>query len=181
MMKRVSLWHNHSQMFWNFLMFGKYCRLSLKVLLLILIFLCSPPIPLPLSIFPFLLPLLALQRHSDLPPSLSFANPLHLSSIPLLLAAWPSPWSLHHVDVAVLMALRPRVNGIYPSHAHRPLRLYPLSSPGSSMSLHTFPLVSPGLHEALHFLLQVVTGISEGWMQGLPWQVLPFTRSVVKE
>ena len=149
MMNRVSLWHNHSHMFWNFLMHGQCSRLSLKTFILVLSLLSPPPILMPLSLIPFFLPLLAFQRHFDLPTSLSFAGFLHFSPSPLLLATWPSPRSLHHSDTYVLMALRPWAIGINLSHAYRPLYLYPLTSPGSSMSLHIFPFVSPGLHEAL--------------------------------
>ena len=85
MMNRVSLWHNHSHMFWNFLMHGQCSRLSLKTFILVLSLISPPPILMPLSLIPFFLPLLAFQRHFDLPPSLSFAGPLHLSPSPLLL------------------------------------------------------------------------------------------------
>ena len=49
------------------------------------------------------------------------------------------------------------------------------------MSLHPLPLVNSGIHEALRLLSLVVSGISEGWLHGIPWQVLPLTRTVVKE
>ena len=49
------------------------------------------------------------------------------------------------------------------------------------MSSHYSSLLGPGSFDALSFLLHVISGIGEGNFHGLPWQVLPCIRSVVKE
>ena len=56
-----------------------------------------------------------------------------------------------------------------------------MASAGSVMFSHSFLFLGPGLYEALRLLLNIIAGIGEGSLQGLTWQVLYFTRSVVKE
>ena len=129
--------------------------------------------PLSLSYHPF-------PRHSFPPSRLSFAGS-HLSPSSLPSAAWPPPHSLHPPVAVVLMAFMSGVFRIYPSHAFLLLYPYPSFASDFRMSLHPFPLVNSGIHEALRLLSLVVSGISEGWLHGLPWQVLPLTRTVVKE
>ena len=80
-----------------------------------------------------------------------------------------------------LNGLRPWVNGIYPSHDLCPTYLCPPSLFGYRMPLHNNSSASPGFYEIQRLLWQVFFGVSEGWLQGLPWQVLPLSRSVVKE
>ena len=79
------------------------------------------------------------------------------------------------------MANRSRVKFLFSSHAQCPFDHYTMSSPRSDMPIHSAPVLGSGSHEATHILLNVVAGIGEGWLQGIPWQELPLTRSFVKE
>ena len=158
MMKKISLWLNLLTEFWIALMFG-HCRLSHMVLPLVLM-----DFDLPLPFIPLLPSLLALPCHFVPPFPLSFASFMHLTLSTILPATWPPPRSsLHPVD-SVLMALRPWVNGIYPSHVLRPAYLCPPSLFDFRMPPQNISTASPGLYEIQRFLWQVVLGVSEGWL-----------------
>ena len=49
------------------------------------------------------------------------------------------------------------------------------------MSIRNPSSVTSGIFEIQRILGQVVLGVSEGWLQGLPWKVLPLLRSLVKD
>ena len=55
-----------------------------------------------------------------------------------------------------------------------------MPSPRSTMHFSSAPDLSRS-PEAVRILLNVVTGIEGGRLQGIPWQTLPLTRSFVKE
>ena len=173
MLDKISNWLSHPHEVRIHLIFGFY----FKVLFFVPWLLCP-------HFFPLCLPLVSsfhlFPRHSSPPSRSSFAGS-HLSPSSFSSAAWPPPHSLHPPVAVVLMAFMSGVFRIYPSHAFLLLYPYPLFATDFRMSLHPLPLVNSGIHEALRLLSLVVSGISEGWLHGLPWQVLPLTRTVVKE
>ena len=105
----------------------------------------------------------------------------HLRNSPSPLATWHVHSSLHPTVDPALKDLKPWVNGTTFSHAPSPFHHYSLSSLASNMALHINPPIGLGMHEALCILLKIVSGIGEGGFQGLPWQALPYIRSIVKE
>ena len=143
-MKKVSLWPNFPIEFWIALMIGQ-CRLSLMVLpsVLSLLFVFDLPHP----FFPLLPPSLAFLCHFIPPFPLSFAGFMHLTPSSIIPTAWPPPRSSLHPVNSVLMALRPWVNGIYPSHVLRPAYLCPPSLFDFRMPLQNISTASPGLYE----------------------------------
>ena len=105
----------------------------------------------------------------------------HLRDSPSPLTAWLFHSTLHPTVNPTLKDLQPWVNGSTSSHAPSPFLHYSLSSLASNMALHINPPIGPGLHDALRILLKIVSGIGEGGFQGLPWQALPYIRSIMKE
>ena len=72
-----------------------------------------------------------------------------------------------------------------PSSSHAP-SLFDhrgISSPYSSMQAHFTPSLGSVYHEVSpeRVLLNVIAGVGEGWLQDIPWEALPLTRSFVKE
>ena len=49
------------------------------------------------------------------------------------------------------------------------------------MQIHSAPFLGSASQEVVRVLLNVVAGVGEGWLQDIPWQALPVTRSFVKE
>ena len=80
------------------------------------------------------------------PPFSSFASSMHLSSSIFLPAAWPPPRSSLHSVASDLMASRPWVTCIYPSHVLCPAYLFHPYLSDTRMSLQN-SLASSGFHE----------------------------------
>ena len=99
----------------------------------------------------------------------------------LSIAAWIPPRIFNHQVVSVLMLSRLWIVRIYLSHVWCSAYLGPPFILDSRMSLRSSILAISGLPEVQRILGQVVLGISEGWLQGLPWQALPISRSMIKD
>ena len=135
--------------------------------------------PLPnLSNLPSLPPLPCLNAH---PLHSSFADYMHLKASSLFIAAWLPSRSFLHQVASVLMFSRLQTVCIYPPHVWCPAYLGPPPLLDSRMSLRSSILAIFGLPEVQRILGQVVLGVSEGWLQGLPWQALPISRSMIKD
>ena len=163
----------------------------------------------PLSLHGFYLLLLVLfARPLSLPPSTLPSPPFHPSltffevhrlftaaylfiagSLHLLLcppppsffAVWSSCCLLVLAKAVELKAIQFGDSLTSPSHALDPLLCITMASVDSNALSLSVPTLGPGFYDALRFLLKTVSGIEEGSLQGLPWQVLPLIRSVVKE
>jgi len=118
-----------------------------------------------------------------------YASPLHLSFAGCMLlkahtppcaACIPPRTSIQSV-MFVLMLARLWSFRIYLSHVWSFVYLGPSSIFDSRMSLRNSSSVTSGIFEIQRILGQVVLGVSEGWLQGLPWKVLPISRSLVKD
>ena len=140
-----------------------------------------PPLAsLSLLIYPSLMLLKALRHFTAGLLIVGSSHLLHSPPHPPSYAAW-SPCCLLHLSKAVeLKALQFGDIFIPPSHAQDLISVFSMASAGSVMNSHSFFFLGPGLYNALRLLWNIITGIEEGILQGLPWQVLPFTRSVVK-
>ena len=175
MKQEISIWLNLLIAFWiaPFLWLGR-----LRILNMSLVFMgMDSPLPI-FSNLPSLPPLPCLNVH---PLHSSFAGYMHLKASSLFIAAWlPTRTFLHQV-ASVLMFSRLRTVCIYPPHVWCPAYLVPPPLLDSIMSLQNSLLAISGFPEIQRILGQVVLGVSEGWLQGLPWQVLPISRSVIKD
>ena len=175
MKQEISIWLNLLIAFWiaPFLRLGR-----LRILNMSLVFMgMDSPLP-NLSNLPSFPPLPCLNVH---PLHSSFAGYMHLKASSLFIAAWlPTRTFLHQV-ASVLMFSRLRTVCIYPPHVWCPAYLGPPPLLDSRMSLQNSLLAISGFPEVQRILGQVVLGVSEGWLQGLPWQVLPISRSVIKD
>ena len=163
MKKKISSRLNLLIEFW-FAPLLRHCRTSFMNLTLVYL-----GMVLPLPFITLFLSLLALPCHLVPPPSSSFDSSMHLSPCSILSAAWPPPRSSLHPVASELMASRPWVTCIYPSHVLRPVYPYPPFPFGSRMPFQNLSSASSGYQEIHHFLGQVVLGISEGWLLGIPW------------
>ena len=106
---------------------------------------------------------------------------MHLKASSLSIAAWIPPRIFNHPVVSVLMLSRLWIVRIYLSHVWCSAYLGPPFILDSRMSLRSSILAISGLPEVQRILGQVVLGISEGWLQGLPWQALPISHSMIKD
>ena len=138
-------------------------------------------IPLSPLIYP---PFMLFEALRHFAAGLLIAGSSHLLLSPPLppsYAAWPPCCLLHLSKAKELKSLQFGDIFISPSHAQDPFTFFSMASIGIDMIPHSLSILGPGLYDALRFLLKIVTGIGEGRLQGLSWQVLPLNRSVEKE
>ena len=86
------------------------------------------------------------------PPFSSFASSMHLSSSIILPTVWPPPRSSLHPVASDLMASRPGVTGIYPSHVLLSVYLCPPLLIASRMPFQNLSSASSSSQEIQHFL-----------------------------
>ena len=112
-----------------------------------------------------------------------FAGSLHLIARPLtfyLLAAWTTACPSLFSSSPCINSMR-RWDYCYPP-PHICSDLGPLHMPLHCEVMHSLSNSDAfGSHDRSRFLQEVVTGIEGGHLHGIPWQVLPSTRSFVKE
>ena len=149
------------------------------------LFLASP-------VHPFSLPLPAIPSTISSTPFSLFDAPrfifaglhFHLRLSPSFLRSFPA-WSscchLHPSAVAEINIIQFGDISNLPSHVCDPVLFIIMASAGSKSYFLSHISLGSGLLDALQYLLLSVSGIEEGSLLGLPWQVLPLTRSVVKE
>ena len=163
MKQKISHWLNLTIEIWNAPLLSLW-RLNLMNLSLVFLGVVSP-----LPFYPLLPSIFAPPCPLVHPLSLSFAGSKHLTPSSFFTAAWLPPRSAPHPVALDLMVSWPWVYGIYPSHVWSLVLLCPPLLPDSRMPPQISLPDLAGSHEIQRFLEQVVVGVSEGWLQGLPW------------
>ena len=112
---------------------------------------------------------------------LSFAGCTLLILHPPPNAACSPPRTSLHLVTSALMLISLWSLCIHLSHVWALVYPGPSSILGSRMTIRNPSSATSGIFEIQRTLGQVVLGVSEGWLQGLPWKFLPISRSLVKD
>ena len=120
--------------------------------------------------------------HSTLLPDGS-SHLLRCPAFPPSPAAWYNLCPLPLSVFVGLMAHRSWVKCPSSLHALSLFDHHGMSSPCSSIQAHCSPSLGSVYHEVPpeQVLMNVIAGVGEGWLQDIPWEALPLTRSFVKE